>query len=668
MYITIDKPGGTIKVNIFLEFFLTIGAAVGIFFGAFEFFTYAYQKIPPFSYAAIELIVFITIVLLLCYGTFVYALARCAYLYRSWRYARATHEELDLFLSRKNIPSVTFLIPSYKEDRRTIFQTLFSASLQLYPAKNVVLLIDDPSPTNKEDQQLLDAALDAVAVIDAKFTTAKKMINKFIRSATKQNSQNAVLEAYKLTIDWLRENESELTQKDHTDDLFADVILRKTELELKNYIESLDLSLSKNRKIALNRLGYLFDVRITHFQRKKYYNLSKEPNKAMNINSYIRIMGNNWRVESNNSHSKLVEDKDGDLKVDDADYLITLDADSLLQYDYACRLINVLEKKDNDRIAVIQTPYSAIPNAASKIERLAGAQTDIQYIIHQGFTLFEATYWVGANAVLRKKALEDIRQYQHEDGLRVHKYISDRTVIEDTESTIDLVHKGWKLFNYPRRMSYSATPPDFGSLLIQRRRWANGGLIILPKLLRHMASNLHRPHYFLPMSFMRLHYLISIALVNLGTLLLFFYPFKDALIHWGIFAIAAGYYFLYARDMKQMGYSYTDLPKVYALNLMLVPINIGGVIKSIEQAIFRKKIPFGRTPKIKGRTIAPRIYTLMMFLFPLFYLFALIMDIWLQNWLHLIFTVVNFAAFSYVLHLIGVKESFQELTYQKPTL
>jgi hypothetical protein len=41
-------------------------------------------------------------------------------------------------------------------------------------------------------------------------------------------------------------------------------------------------------------------------------------------------------------------------------------------------------------------------------------------------------------------------------------------VIEDTESSVTLPH-----------CLASATPPD-GSLLIQRTRWANGGLIILP--------------------------------------------------------------------------------------------------------------------------------------------------------------------------------------------
>jgi cellulose synthase (UDP-forming) len=41
----------------------------------------------------------------------------------------------------------------------------------------------------------------------------------------------------------------------------------------------------------------------------------------------------------------------------------------------------------------------------------------------------------------------------------VRRYIQDRTVIEDTESSIDLVAHDWTLFNYDERLSYSAPPP-----------------------------------------------------------------------------------------------------------------------------------------------------------------------------------------------------------------
>ena len=67
---------------------------------------------------------------------------------------------------------------------------------------------------------------------------------------------------------------------------------------------------------------------------------------------------------------------------------------------------------------------------------------------------------------------------EYAGGWPIRRYIQDRTVIEDTESSIDLATHGWSLLNYPERLSYSATPPDFGSLCIQRHRWANGGLLI----------------------------------------------------------------------------------------------------------------------------------------------------------------------------------------------
>src|SRR5256885_1060029 len=73
---------------------------------------------------------------------------------------------------------------------------------------------------------------------------------------------------------------------------------------------------------------------------------------------------------------------------------------------------------------------------------------------------------------------------------------------------------------------------------------------------------------------------------------------------------AAPYFFLYARDLVRTGYRYADLLRVYALNLMLIPVNLGGVLKSLEQALTGRKTPFGRTPKVSGRTAAPALYVL----------------------------------------------------------
>ena len=117
---------------------------------------------------------------------------------------------------------------------------------------------------------------------------------------------------------------------------------------------------------------------------------------------------------------------------------LTLDADSILLNDYTLRLTEVMEAPGNERLAIAQTPYSAFPGAKNLLERTAGATTDIQYFIHQGFTHFQGTYWVGANALIRRRALDDLAVQRTERGFPVTVYVQDRTVIEDTESSIDL--------------------------------------------------------------------------------------------------------------------------------------------------------------------------------------------------------------------------------------
>ena len=290
--------------------------------------------------------------------------------------------------------------------------------------------------------------------------------------------------------------------------------------------------------------------------------------------------------------------------------IISLFSDnSLLAPDYVSRLVNIMVTPGNERVGVVQTPYTAVPSHRGLLERIAGATTDLQYIVHQGFTLAGATFWVGANAVLRKEALDDIVTHGRERGFHIDKYIQDRTVIEDTESSIDLVVRGWSLYNLPERLSYSATPADFGSLLIQRRRWANGGLIILPKLLRHLGRTPQRLRTWVE-GFMRVNYLTSIAGTNLGLVLLLTFPTHDFLSIVWLPLTALPYYLICGRDLVLAGYRVRDLFRVYALNFMLIPVNLGGFFKSIQQGLTGKQIPFCRTPKVRGRTAAPAGYIL----------------------------------------------------------
>ena len=623
---------------------------------------------------------FISIITFLLFGNFVYHFARLGQLRRRRIHKPSTPDSLES-LYEKQAPSLAVLIPSYKEDPKVITKTLLSAALLDYPLKQIVLLIDNPpTPDNDRDRVLLSKTRNLPqeihSLLEEPATRFRNALNGFIYRRTNQaiNAQAELTQLAQLYTEaamWLEKLGSDYPINNHEDQWFVEQIL--LEPAQKHREKAFELVCRAGNKMAYigerclfreyNRLSRLFQVQISSFERKRFVNLSHEPNKAMNLNSYIGLMGSSFAEEHHVDGISLVSGDGADkaIYIPDTDFLITLDADSLLQSDYALRLVELMQQDGNERLAVAQTPYSAFPGAPGLLERMAGATTDIQYLIHQGFTQYNATFWVGANALLRKAALEDIVTTETERGFEIHKYIQDRTVIEDTESSVDLLNRGWRLYNYPERLAFSATPPDFGSLLIQRRRWANGGLVILPKFLQYITKRGTVPCRGLH-GLLGGHYLTSLAGVNLGFLLLLLWPFEEAMRTLWLPVATIPYFLLYARDLMQTGYRPGDVLRVYALNLLLVPVNLGGVFKSIQQIITGKRTPFSRTPKVKDRTATPLLYLLAVYGCMGYCLFIFNLDMQAGRWLHAIFAAVNGSVLLYaLLGFIGIRETLEDI-------
>jgi hypothetical protein len=386
----------------------------------------------------------------------------------------------------------------------------------------------------------------------------------------------------------------------------------------------------------------------------------------MNLNAYISLMGHTWNKETTADGvvlRKAAADAaaaPGDvLEVRDTTYLLTLDADSLLLRDYCLRLVYFLESAGNERVAVTQTPYSSFRGAPTRIERIAGATTDLQHILHQGKTYYGATFWVGANAVIRKRALEDIVEVETTGGFEIRTYIQDRTVIEDTESSIDLGQHGWTLVNYPERLSYSATPPDFGSLVVQRRRWANGGLLILPKLWAQLRRHRSERRVILFREvLLRVNYMASIAWASFGLVFLLAYPYDSRLLSPVVFLAALPYFLAMGSDLRDCGHRFSDIFRIYGFNLVLLPVNLAGVLKSLQQAVTGDKIPFARTPKVKDRTAAPALYVLTPYAIVAFSLLTVWRDAQAGNWGNVAFASLNAALAAFAIHAyIGVFNS-----------
>lgn len=652
---------------------LTLAAWLGV---SWETGNILWQRIQSHQAGAIiEQLAFIAITQSLIYGNFVYQLTRIGYLRRRLRHKPATEAERET-LYREGAPALTVLVPSYKEELAVIRRTLLSAALQDYPNRRIVLLVDNPPfPKSLPDQFALEQTRSLPAELQSllnraaqPFLRAQSEFELRRRAALRMSAEAAQLASLYLQAAALIRTIAVLEPCNDADDallherVFGRLIATHTARasQLNALAAQGELTLDRvAREYA--RLAALFTAEITSFERKRYVNLSHESNKAMNLNSYIGLIGKSWAEVEKEDGLHLVESGHAAFSVPASGFVLTLDADSLLVPEYAIVMVHEMRRPGNERLAVAQTPYNTVPGPANPLERIAGATTDIQYLIHQGFTHFGATYWVGANAMLRMEALQDIRHSVKERGFDMPVFIQDRTVIEDTESSVDLVVRGWRLFNYPERLAFSATPRDFGSLLIQRRRWANGGLIILPKLLRYLASPGRRMAR-LREGFFRVHYLASIALVNLGLLILLGHSFEESTSSLWLPLTAIPYFVLYGRDLRYSGYRLRDFVSVYALNLLLIPVNTGGVLKSIQQAATGKRIPFGRTPKVSDRTAVPALYIAAEYGLLLWWLVGLGRDISAQRWASAAFCLFNAALLAFaIVRFIGIRESLQDL-------
>ena len=625
--------------------------------------------LEAFSYAFV--------VSVLTFSSLLYLITRQGALERFSKHTRVPRAILDRYFANTQ-PSITVLIPSYNEEIDVIRKTILSAAFQEYPRKRIILLLDNnPNPTNTEDINRLAAARNLGNQLQQLFDQPLNRLTAAYKQYKKQsNTQQQITilaDHYTWAGQWLKQMAADEKQVDHVDVFFTDQVLLKLADEFILVAQALHTSIQDKAHINSERIEQLYQRLIWTFtnefevfERKQYASLSHEANKAMNLNAYISLMGQSYQTTATPDGTILlptIQKSTADITIPDSDYLLTLDADSILLREYCLRLVYLLEQPENANIAVTQTPYSSFRGAYTRIERLAGATTDIQHILHQGMTYHGATFWVGANAIIRKTALEDIAETEWINGYQVTRYIQDRTVIEDTESSIDLAIHGWQLYNYPERLSYSATPPDFGSLVVQRRRWANGGLLILPKLMTQIRQRKNNNELISRAEIMlRINYMASIAWASFGLLFLLAYPYDGRLLSPLVLLAAIPYFITMASDLKYTGYKHTDIFRIYGFNLILLPVNLAGVFKSIEQALTGKKIPFARTPKVKDRTPTALPYIILPLIIVAFSLFTFWRNVDAQNWANAAFAAFNTICATYaIIAYIGIKNLLADI-------
>lgn len=126
----------------------------------------------------------------------------------------------------------------------------------------------------------------------------------------------------------------------------------------------------------------------------------------------------------------------------------------------------------DERLATVQTPHFFInPTPVEKNLGTAGespGENEMFYgAIQLGLDFWNASFFCGSAAVLRRRALEEI------GGL-----VED-TITEDAGTALKLHAAGWRSLYLNKAMTMGLSPESFDSFIVQRSRWAKGMVQIL---------------------------------------------------------------------------------------------------------------------------------------------------------------------------------------------
>src|SRR2546422_1002139 len=204
---------------------------------------------------------FMLIVALLLWGGLVYQLTRLAYFLRRLDHRPAPARVLEEF-SNGAVPSLTIIVPSYKEEPQVVQRTLLSAALQDYPNRRIVLLIDDPAhPANADDRRALRRIESLPVRLQALFAEVATRFGRECAAYECRHARGAIdfpVEAqrishlYENAAQWLEEQASNLVGDEPGDELLRGKVF--LQLAGKQRARARDVA-SRARAGALEEIG-----------------------------------------------------------------------------------------------------------------------------------------------------------------------------------------------------------------------------------------------------------------------------------------------------------------------------------------------------------------------------------------------------------------------------
>jgi len=291
----------------------------------------------------------------------------------------------------------------------------------------------------------------------------------------------------------------------------------------------------------------------------------------------------------------------------DGELVVIFDADHIPTADFLKNTVGTLVA--DERKAFVQTPHFVINQDPFEKNLKAGQkmpnEAEMFYTMNlRGMDNWGAGFFCGSGAVIRRKALEEIGG------------IATDTIVEDAETSIELVRRGWKTAYLHLLMLCGLNAESTEAYVHQRQRWATGMCQLLweknPLFVRGLNIAQRVSYFncilFWIFSLSRIVFIVSPLLALLGGVTLFAAPPIEILLYMVPYLIGLGLVvnMLYGRVR------WLFVSEIYeTLSAMFLFKNI------IKTILIPKHEPFIVTPKgermeyDKLSYLAPRFYVVI---------------------------------------------------------
>ena len=180
-------------------------------------------------------------------------------------------------------------------------------------------------------------------------------------------------------------------------------------------------------------------------------------------------LGAHYLTRDRNEHAKAGNLNNG-MKASKGELIAVFDADHAPARDFLRETVGYFD--EDPRLFLVQTPHfflnpDPIERNLQTFDKMPSENEMFYGIIQRGLDKWNAAFFCGSAAVLRRKALEET------DGF------SGISITEDCETAIALHSRGWNSIYVDKPLIAGLQPATFASFIGQRSRWAQGMMQIL---------------------------------------------------------------------------------------------------------------------------------------------------------------------------------------------